>query len=345
MHFSVMVVHNPKNSKESIIDDVKQILHPYHQYESTGERNEYVKEIDVTEKYLNNYNNDTVGVIFKNNELIGNMYDEQFKSCFTKENRTFIVPEGYTLKKDYPINKLYKSFREYIKEFCHIEDTGNFNYINSDDKIIKITNPNGKWDWYQIGGRWSGKLISKKQTVGIKIIGEKAWFNGDQTNGGFDSLLKRDIDIALMKEKATKEAIDLYQMKIDAGVENISWISWEDMSKGLGDTNIEIARKQYREQEAIKLINKFNSDTAINKGRCIWYIDELNTTLDDLIKFYTDNTLPTYALIYENNWYSKGDMNWWGVSTNENDNWEIEFTKLYDTIPNNYRITIVDCHS
>lgn len=36
-----------------------------------------------------------------------------------------------------------------------------YGYITRDDRVIRRTNPNAKWDWYVIGGRWDGVLVQK----------------------------------------------------------------------------------------------------------------------------------------------------------------------------------------
>src|SRR5690554_2079089 len=46
-------------------------------------------------------------------------------------------------------SELYSTFEEFCKEWHGIEpnEQGRFGYLS---------NPNAKWDWYVIGGRWSG---------------------------------------------------------------------------------------------------------------------------------------------------------------------------------------------
>lgn len=37
------------------------------------------------------------------------------------------------------------------------------NYLDEDGNVISTRNPNGYWDWYSIGGRWSGYFPLKKK--------------------------------------------------------------------------------------------------------------------------------------------------------------------------------------
>jgi len=44
--------------------------------------------------------------------------------------------------------------------------------------------------------------------------------------------------------------------------------------------------------------------------------------------------------------YAKGEMGWWGLSTDEKDEgkWSEEMTRLYDDLPPDTMLTLVDCH-
>jgi len=58
-----------------------------------------------------------------------------------------------------------------------------------DGKIYRHTNPNSKWDWYSLGGRWSGliKLKPKKVTM-LSFTGEV-----ELNKAGIDQAFKKDI--------------------------------------------------------------------------------------------------------------------------------------------------------
>ena len=53
-----------------------------------------------------------------------------------------------------------------------------FAIMDADGKLIKAvrrTNPNKQWDWYQVGGRWSGFLKLKQGANGEH--GQRSWMN------------------------------------------------------------------------------------------------------------------------------------------------------------------------
>ncbi|KYC52802.1 MAG: hypothetical protein AMQ22_00593 [Candidatus Methanofastidiosum methylothiophilum] len=82
----------------------------------------------------------------------------------------------------------------------------------------------------------------------------------------------------------------------------------------------------------------------------------LKTQYDELVKKYKtlENYIEkcghfsTYAVVDENGWYSKGDMGWWGMSSETQDESDAFDASFYDRFIKNLdpeeRITIVDCH-
>ena len=61
-----------------------------------------------------------------------------------------------TLLRDYPVRKLYPAIKDYAEEegYCCNEDGTQFGYM---------LNPDGQWDWYSIGGRWSDVFLVSDQ--------------------------------------------------------------------------------------------------------------------------------------------------------------------------------------
>ena len=59
-----------------------------------------------------------------------------------------------------------------------------------------------------------------------------------------------------------------------------------------------------------------------------------------------NDALTTYAVLKDGKWYERGQMGWFGISSNEKDpeEWSSNFYKLIDSLPEDTRLTIVDCH-
>lgn len=88
-----------------------------------------------------------------------------------------------------------KEYEEYKEEYETLEEfMKNYHGIEKDKETGKYgywENPNKKWDWYEIGGRWSNMLLSKS---------------------GFRSnyLQLKDIDWDGMNEKSKKAALETW---------------------------------------------------------------------------------------------------------------------------------------
>lgn len=103
-------------------------------------------------------------------------------------------------------------------------------------------NPESKWDWYEVGGRWSGYFLGKD-------------------GKGYDEITKGEVD-------------------------------FKEMSKS------------------------------------------------------EDFTPIPYAMVYAGEWISKGDMGWFGCSsdTMTEEEWELKVMGIYDSLSDDTMLTMVDCH-
>jgi hypothetical protein len=144
--------------------------------------------------------------------------------CFTGEItvRKIKAPKKVTLKEKYP------NYNDYLTQYHGVED------VNA-KKYGYWHNPNAKWDWYTLGGRWANML--------------------ELTNG-------QRTDVAL---------------------------------KG-----------------AIK------------------NLDEIST----------------FAVLKDGKWYQRGEMGWFGMSTDEmtEDEWKAKYKELLDGLPDNTILAVYDCH-
>lgn len=118
-HFSVLVIG----------PDIEKQLAPYHEYESTGIKDEYVKEVDVSQDIQNDFTR----------------YGSHYPTLLE-----FAKADGYKIVS--PSDP--KPERRYA--------------VFDGDKFISAhtyTNPNSKWDWWTVGGRWSGFFSNGQDSI------------------------------------------------------------------------------------------------------------------------------------------------------------------------------------
>ena len=295
-HFTVMVFG----------DDVEEQLQPFHEFECTGENDEYVQDIEVTDELQERIDDgddleDALGWYGLEDKVV-----EDESEVDTDEEHKY----GYAVVKDGVLIK-----------------------------AVNRTNPDRKWDWYQVGGRWSGFLKLKEGAVGEN--GERSWMNSGEANeSGFcDSALKGDIDIEGMRKATEEEASDRWDL-VNKASGGVLWESWESVRERVG--NIDEARDEYNGQEILK---KLRSNEEV-KNLLFWEADQYLASKEDYVKEHRDGAISTFAVLKDGVWYERGDMGWWGCVSDEKDkdDWNSEVAKLIDSVSDDTRITIVDCH-
>lgn len=196
-----------------------------------------------------------------------------------------------------PFKQMYPDYNEYLTDW---------NSYELDEKTGKLGywyNAKAKWDWYQVGGRWTGyfQAVDNSKYPDDVNLGSKSLLD-DRTEQvrGADVIRKADVDIAKMQDEAAADA-------------RVTW------QRYLDDTNKSAAEWIY----------------GIKEGM----------TLEQYIEHRKKRVLVPFALLLEDGtWIERGSMGWWGVVTEENDNWPEIFEKLWNSLPDDTLITAVDCH-
>jgi hypothetical protein len=75
--------------------------------------------------------------------------------------------------------------------------------LNANGDRLSTYNPDSKWDWYEIGGRWQGMLILKGRKKGLR--GTPVY--GMKPAKGYDGAFVSDIDFEAMKRREAKGII------------------------------------------------------------------------------------------------------------------------------------------
>src|SRR5690606_13347634 len=126
-----------------------------------------------------------------------------------------------------------------------------YGYLRLDEsgkvtQLVERTNPNKKWDWWVIGGRWSGMLPLKGP--GPKFVNQAR---------------KGEVDFNYMHNAAVERAQATWNKAnaalLAAGFPELgvcnNWLKREDCFAQNPD-NIEAARQQYRQQPAVPILQE-----------------------------------------------------------------------------------------
>lgn len=310
-HFSVIVIG----------ENVEQQLAPYHEFECTGTNDQYVQDVDVTE------------------ELAAQIAD------------------GSSLEDalDY-----YGLADKIVASEAEVQKVGDdcphkYGYaIVQDGKLIKAvnrSNPNKQWDWWVVGGRWSGFLRAKPEADAKPDTdptaprkGSPGLMGAEADPTGVDVALKGDVDFDAMRDEAGAKAATLWDKaaaaKVAAGLaENATWTSWADVREQ-HPGNIDAARKAYNAQPAIQALE------AVSGGSPFFNPDQFLASREVYVQAARDKACVPYAVVKDGQWIAKGEMGWFGMSDEKvsQEDWNRKVNDLFDSLPDDTLLTVVDCH-
>lgn len=289
--------------------DPEKQLAPYHEFECTGRDDEYVVDVDVT---------------------------EELRAEYAKRTELKTLAEWV---EDYHGKKRRKPGEPTSEEF-------KFGYAQLDErgevvKVVRRTNPNARWDWYLVGGRWTGFFKLRPGAFGA--LGRPGTATDAAKPGRADQALKSAIDFDGMRDEEERSARQLWR-KVKAIIGDLPWWdSWETVTARFtidGTTDYDAARSAYHAQPAkVKIAKERDSDLFFLE-------DDVATDEESYVKLRRDRAVAPYALVQDGKWLERGEMGWWGISRNETDRevWTRKFNELLDALPDDALLTLVDCH-
>lgn len=232
----------------------------------------------------------------------------------------------------------YYGLENYVSDESELDEDHKYGYaIVKNGKLVLAvnrTNPNYQWDWWVEGGRWSGFLKLKDGATGKH--GERSWTNSNTEipSDRCDSALKGDIDIEGMRNDAAELAAGEYDTFASI-VRGREWETWSSVRNRIED--IDEARDFYNNQEVVK---------DLRTNRFYFDIEGFAVTKEEYVSAARNSAISTFAVLKDGEWYERGTMGWWGISTGDKDQdvWNQEISNLIDSVPDDTRLTVVDCH-
>lgn len=372
-HFSMIVVLDELPTE----DVLAKVMAPWHEFECTGLDDEHVQDLDITDDVRKAYEESTDRFVLLSDGERVSKYDDRF---YTQEGDTgllskkeFVLPEGAT-EIEVPTPET-QTFEEYASGYYgHPIIREGENAVMEEDalkyghtfvakdgtvKVTDRTNPNAKWDWYVVGGRWSGLLRSK--TGGIK--GEPGLMGSEYDPNGVDVCKRANLDLDSMRaeritqrEQSFVKALETYNGQDIA----IPGITVEDLKKYSTHYSMSVAnaRRVWEDTGSEGPFSQFIDNSTDANAADIrglrekfgnlfsWQLDLPEGTADANDWINDAPALSAWGIIKDGQWYEKGAMGWWGMSSDnkpENE-WETELHKLILDLPDDKVLAVVDCH-
>jgi len=208
----------------------------------------------------------------------------------------------------------------YLDAQAWVENWNGARYYHAENAWGSFSNPKAKWDWWSVGGRWTGFFPLQRQKVNIK-----GW------------------EFSKEAEELPEHGLGTPGLMTEAGESG-----WADQVK-VGDVDwarfyldkVEKANTNWDKIQA-ELVDPGNQD-RLNYVR--WaYGHRDGDTLERYVQRRAQGPL-TYAVLYKGEWIANGEMGWFGVSMDEDcSSYEEAFTKIMESLDDDDLLTILDCH-
>jgi hypothetical protein len=385
-HFTVMVAVSDTEMKRAGSPEmaVEPRLAPFHEYESTGVDDQYVETIDITDEARQTYDNNTTTRIKCPDGTLVSAYDDagMYKPEFcrtepmfegsTVMDRTLHIPDGYE-QVSVP-TKDVESFEDFVAGYYGYPVLGkgnaNYGYIVLDEhgdvaQVIRRTNPNSKWDWWTVGGRWSG-LFEQPDGRAVDAIQKRDWNYQQQ----IDEARQRygrywdDIQAATEGLPAFKTFEQLHAEMGDAPEPTREEVREElTRNSGIEPTEdalnraferakcdkLRLVRPAYHSQpvvEALKTVKRFDSpsETIVDE----WmpdYDKYLTGDRETFVEREAFSAIGSFALIdLDGNWVQRGKMGWFAMVSDADSQWPKPALAVLDALPDDAWLVNVDCH-
>ena len=298
-HMSVLVAsHTPEEA-----------LEPFATRDSCDQK--YIEFHDLTEEYTQQYSNDTLERVYiKEEDKHYSPYDSRFEEVVLDANGNSlgysrpVVPRLKYPVIQVPIKDIYPSVEAYADDWdgCWDKETGKIGYW---------ANPNGMWDWYAFGGRWTGFFKIRPGKKGTRFISlyeaselhklhglKQAQPHMNEYDTYVDQALKRDIDLLGTWERNRKRLCD----------------DWSE------------AKYHYNDQPNIQ-------------QSCYGVLKQ--DTRDAFIQRNLQGSLCAAAILVNGEWVDfLEDL----YKSEPMITWTKRYWEVYNSIPDDMLLTIVDCH-
>lgn len=276
--------------------------------------------------------------------------------CFEGAIRVEVVAAPKQIK----LTEYYPTFEKYMEDYE--------GYKRPDPKTGKYGywfNPQAKWDWFQVGGRWAGYFLIKPEYQAVHF-GEKPEFGWEHTDypegrklmeqklqeGRVDTALKRHIDFEAMMQYGRDKAAKRYDVVMNLILKDLPVNeSWEVIRNDCKGRDIPKVRDLYWNQPRCAAFKAYieNADNrrVLEEYGIDWFDgnpDEYLMTREQYVRFHGLKAVTTFAILHNGQWAERGRMGSFAFVHNEKDNWEEIFQKILAEIPDETRLTILDCH-
>jgi len=308
---------------------------------------EYLAFNDCTDEVVEGFKTDTITGWRK---IDGDDFIPRYGS-----NGQHGCPEGYEEAEEACTIYYGDDIQRYAKDY--------HGYSIEDGKFGYYENPNAKWDWYQLGGRWCGFFKVKPEYDGASKVGSRGLMGSCRNEGTMyvDQAKKYQIDFeSMVQESRDKAAADydfIASLFDDGVIPKIEkpWSHFLALKDSGVIEEIKEAREQYwaqpsliRWKDATEAARTMEGITDRQKSLAVWAeATDYQMSRDEYIDFHGKRAFQTFAVVTEDGkWHEKGSMGWFGCVSDEKgpEDWTGQFYDLFQSLPDDTLLSVFDCH-
>lgn len=353
-HFTVVVAIKDPDDLEKVMAPYDENLEvePYRDYEDKKTPEETTLYW-VLQKADEDHRNGTGILPYKPNEIgWGSNYshntpEEQARQIADKAALFNSLPKPFTWQ-DYVT--LYNDYYEHDGD-----DRERVYYDAETDRAYSMStyNPDSKWDYWRIGGRWGGYFRFKEgcEDQVKEFMPEHGWdsspdFDPRSCDGG----PKGALDLDGVREDRVREFLDRvreFETLVAGTPEALPWKAFCERAEAEEDYSWSQAREDYGSQSRVRRIRESESDFRY-MGDAIGSYQLDARELKIQTEIARASAVPGYAVVtLEGKWMAPGEMGWFGMSSeSESDKiGYLEVANAYiESLPDEVYLIALDCH-
>ena len=256
--------------------------------------------------------------------LIIHNENQNIEELLTPYDENLEVEPYLKYKYDEAIKKAKKEYDDNYSEKELIKNyADDYGYIILDDGLYSTYNPNSKWDWYQVGGRFDGELM----------LTDEGRLNA------VDEIKRKyctDIDIKNLRE-------DFHYMRY-VNVAPLKYIQWFIPLSP-------IEKEELRRWWEINVEKDELKDGEKKDEYFFWNPDWYKKRYKDADTYIKTKEMITFFAVVtpDGKWYAPSNMGWWACTDGEPEDelkWDLEFYDRFikPNLDSDLICTVVDCH-
>lgn len=350
-HFSVLVRVSGETPRDKIEDAVGELLEPYCEHDDEGRSAKYMVFKDQTAEHREEYETKAMCLVaLPGGKRVPQWSNEAVQAARLASGRPGlgafdrVDPADVFPKVDVPFKDVYPSFETFAKEW-HGDSP------NADGRYGYNHNPNAKWDYWRVGGRWRGDLLVRRtEDAGLGPLAWEHTFDkdradpipGDEGAGEVDFCRVADLDWDRIATLA-RERADKFWSEVDAFLAGKDYAYGDGPRYALLDLGI----------LDCKSAGEFDRNTVFwckpwgRDDRFDVIASKIDReTLGPLVQRYMNPVCP-YSYVDADGWHAPGRVGWFGSSSATGESMDAYAREFEERVRSgNLRdwLVMVDCH-